>query len=455
MSLRVSVPALAAALFLTRSAGASEPRSLTIEQAVNEAIANHPRIRGGVADEAVSAARVTEAESNKLPDLGISAQLNRSSSNTVPGAFVPIQGFAPISGATRGKTLETGTWQSGASLWASWDALSFARQAAAVDVALAAKSEAKEATAARRLDVAYRAADAFLLLLEADAALRAAKASVDRADVLATVTTSLVDQALRPGADAARSDAELANARTMVARAEQARDLRQAALGEALGDPSLVVAPLPGELLARGDAPPTPGTVPPELRQSEAAVARASEAERLVRVEYLPRLDVIAALWVRGSGIFGSPADGLVTDVPNWLAGATLTWSVLEFPSIRARAKIAAATREAAVARRDEVALSIAGQLASARAMLRGAVGVAKQTPATLDSARTAEQQARARFKTGLSPVVDLADAQRLLAQAEIEDAVARLEVRRALLLIARATGDLGPFLHPAKSGAP
>lgn len=453
MSSRVFISAVVGTLLFARSAAASEPRSLTIEQAVNEALAHHPRMRGAAADEAVFAARVTEAESNKLPDLGISAQLNRSSSNTIPGAFVPIQGFAPIAGPTRGKTLETGTWQSGASLWASWDALSFARQAAAVDVALAGRSEAREATAARRLDIAYRAADAFLLLLEADAAVRAAKANIDRAEVLATVTKSLVDQALRPGADAARSEAELASARTMVARAEQARDVRQAALGEALGDPSLVVLPLPGQLLATGDAPVTGGTDHPELRQSQAGVARASEAERLVQVEYLPRLDVIAALWVRGSGIFGSPADGLVTDIPNWLAGATLTWSVLEFPTIRARAKVAAATRDAAVARRDEVALSIAGQLTSARAMLRGAVAVAKQTPATLDSARTAEQQATARFKTGLSPVVDLADAQRLLAQAEIDDAVARLEVRRALLLIARASGDLGPFLHPTKSG--
>jgi hypothetical protein len=39
-----------------------------------------------------------------------------------------------------------------------------------------------------------------------------------------------------------------------------------------------------------------------------------------------------------------------------------------------------------------------------------------------------------------------------LLAQAEIDDAVARLEVRRALLLLARASGDLGPFLAQSRS---
>jgi hypothetical protein len=49
--------------------------------------------------------------------------------------------------------------------------------------------------------------------------------------------------------------------------------------------------------------------------------------------------------------------------------------------------------------------------------------------------------------------VVDVADAQRVLAQAEIDDAVARLEVRRALLLFSRASGDLGPFLAQSRSG--
>jgi hypothetical protein len=41
-----------------------------------------------------------------------------------------------------------------------------------------------------------------------------------------------------------------------------------------------------------------------------------------------------------------------------------------------------------------------------------------------------------------------------VLTQAEIDDAVARLEVRRAQLLLARASGDLGPFLAHARAAA-
>ncbi len=429
-------------------------RTYTLEQAVADALANHPRLRASAAEESASEARVDEAKTGRLPDVGVSAQLNRSTGNTVPGTFFSAAGFVPISGPTRGKSLDEGVWQTGASLWATWDVLSLARQAAAVDVAIAGRSEAAAATSARRLDIAYRAADAYVVLLEAQEAVRAARVNVERARVLVGMTKPLVDQALRPGADQARAEAELASAQTTLARAEQSQEVRAAQLAEAVGNTALHVTAAPSGLLgpvdgiaARASASPTaPSTLHPDIVQSNAAVTRATEATRLVDVEFLPRLDLVAALWTRGSGYFQSPASGLVPDIANWAAGATLTWSFLDIPTIRARARVASATRDLAVARRDETVLSIAGQLATSTAVLRGALAVARQTPATLAAARTAEQQATARFKTGLAPVVDVADADRVLSQAEIDDAVARLEVRRALLLLARASGDLQPF---------
>ncbi len=67
-----------------------------------------------------------------------------------------------------------------------------------------------------------------------------------------------------------------------------------------------------------------------------------------------------------------------------------------------------------------------------------------------LASARAAEQQATARYQAGLSTAVEVAEAQRLLAQAEAEDALARLGVWRALLGLAAAQGSLEPFLDAA-----
>jgi len=82
---------------------------------------------------------------------------------------------------------------------------------------------------------------------------------------------------------------------------------------------------------------------------------------------------------------------------------------------------------------------------------MKAATEIARNTPAERDAATAGESQARARYQNGLASVVEVAEAQRLLAQAEADDAVARLGVWRALLATAQAHGDLAPFLEKIK----
>jgi outer membrane protein TolC len=266
-----------------------------------------------------------------------------------------------------------------------------------------------------------------------------------------------VTQSLRPGVDEARADAVLANAQTQLARAEQAREIRRAELAEALGHTGGGVEAVAGPLLGPVDqlraALAADVARHPQVVEATAAASRASQARRAVDVEYLPRLDLFAAFWARGSGLYNSPASGIVPDIPNWAACAVVTWSILDLPIIQQRSRAAEAEYTAALSRRDEVVLAVTGQIARATALVEGAMRVAQQTPVALASAQVAAQQALARYQSGLAPVVDVADAERVLAQAEIDDAVARLEVRRALLLLSRASGDLGPFLAQSRSG--
>ena len=59
-----------------------------------------------------------------------------------------------------------------------------------------------------------------------------------------------------------------------------------------------------------------------------------------------------------------------------------------------------------------------------------------------LAAAQQSEAQARARYQAGLASIVEVADAQSLLAQAEYQDQLARVDVWRALLAqaVAQAT---------------
>jgi outer membrane protein len=455
-----SVPAAVVAATFTLGVRAhaepAPPVRMTLDDAVARAIANHPRLRASRANERAADARIDEARTRELPALGVSAEINRSTGNTPPGAFFPATGFAPISGAPRGRTIDDGAWQTGASVWADWDVTTLARQAAAVDVALAAKSETEQATREGELEIAYATADAFVAAVSAHETSLAAKASLDRARVFSTVVRSLVTSGLRPGADAARADLELAFAETQLARAEQGEAVRGAQLAEAIGGIDRSVHPEPGALAGPiDDVGVTIGTrvdEHPMVKQKAKAIERASAERHAVDVDFLPRVDLLASVWLRGSGLYGSAADGLAPDIPNWAAGAVATWNLLDWPTIRARGRSAEANKEAAVAERDAAALTIAGQVQAASAIFEGSVRVARTTPAGLGAARSAEEQILARYRAGLAQAVDVADAERALAEAEADEAVARLDVRRAALLVARAAGNLEPFFRSARA---
>jgi outer membrane protein TolC len=75
---------------------------------------------------------------------------------------------------------------------------------------------------------------------------------------------------------------------------------------------------------------------------------------------------------------------------------------------------------------------------------------IAQNTPIELKAAHSALDQATARYKAGLVPIDDVAQAQRLMVQAEMDDAIARLNVWRAFLRLQFVRGDLQPFLQEA-----
>ncbi len=103
-------------------------------------------------------------------------------------------------------------------------------------------------------------------------------------------------------------------------------------------------------------------------------------------------------------------------------------------------------------ARYDQTLQDLTGQLEKARVALEGARRVAENTPIQLRAARDSESQARARYQAGLATLVEVADAQRLLVQAETDDALAKLSVWRGLASVAAAQGDLKPFMQLLRS---
>jgi outer membrane protein len=434
--------------------------ALTIEKAVETALANYPAIQAAQAQVSAAGAGIDLARTAYLPRTDLLWQMNRATRNNVFGLLLP-QGVVPsISGPVLGTTdLSDSVWGNAGGALFSWEPFDFGARRAGVRVAETVRDQASAELAVTRLEVAASAADAFLTVLAAQQRVAAARANIDRSRVFGETVAVLVKNQLRPGADESRANAELAAARTALIQAEQAEQIARAALAQALGIAGATLNPAAGPLLRL--PPPEPPPAPefalhPLVKAKTLAIDLIRARERVLERSWYPRFNLQSAIFSRGTGARTDGRtlgglNGLAPDTPNWAAGITITFPLFDYASIRARKNVETYRQQAESARYDQLVQNLTAEAQKARALMEGARRVAENTPVQLEAARTTEQQARARYQAGLTGVVEVAEAQRLLAQAEAEDAIARLGVWRALLAAAFANGNLEPFLKQAK----
>jgi outer membrane protein TolC len=369
---------------------------------------------------------------------------------------LPQSVISPISGPVLPSESDQSVWGSAAGILFSWEPFDFGHRRAAVDAARAGQSQATAEASVTRLDVAVTATNAFMTLLAAQEAAKAARADLERRQVFANAVNVLVDNELRPGADNSRAKAELARARTRLIRAEQAEQISRAALADRLG---IAGAPLQIESGPLLELPPvsglpsTPVTAHPVAVAQRAKVDVAGAFVHVLDRSVYPKLNVQSTVFGRGSGAntdgtVAGGLNGLGLERANWAAGITVSFSLFDFFSLRARKEIEVSNERAEAARYDQTLQDLTGQLEKVRAALEGARRVAENTPIELQAARDTESQARTRYQAGLATIVDVAEAQGLLVQAETDDVLARLAVWNNLASLAAVQGDLQPFLR-------
>lgn len=462
--------AIAACLFLnTESAGAQAgtepgalPHTFTLEEALAYAADHYPTVRASLEQVNAATAGVTVARAGYLPRLDSLWQTNRATTNNITGLLLPQSVVPSITGPPLAAASGQSVWGTAAGALVSWEPFDFGLRHATVSSAEAAVSRARADEALTRLDVQGAVGAAYLAVMAAERAVAVTQADVDRRDVLARAAHTLVDNQLRPGAEASRADAERAAARTRSIQARESLALARATLTRVLGVTTGGVAIDSNALLsALPSADTTTSTAVSahplaEVRHAAVDVARAQE-DVLARTD-LPRVYVQSSVFARGSGAdpngaLHAGADGLGFDRANWAAGVQVMFpNLFDFASLKARKAASAASTRAETARYDEALLIVTSQQQAAAAMVEAARAVAANTPVQLAAAQQSEAQASARYQAGLASIVEVADAQSLLAQAEFQDQVARVDLWRALLTHAVAHGDLTPFVNLVRS---
>jgi outer membrane protein len=435
---------------------------LTLDQAVDFALANYPAVRASMERALASKEGVSLSRTTYLPRTDLLWQSNRATRNNIFGLYFPQGVVPPISGPVLSSTSDRGVWGSMAGILLSWEPFDFGYRGANVDVAKATENRANAELSLTKLDVAGAVGDAFLRLAAAQQQVKAAEADVDRRQVLATSVHALVKEELRPGADASRADAELAAAKIQLIRSQQLEREGEATFAELLGISGSKVEIDTDSLLA---APATSYASQSALANHPAALVANSTLfetkarEKVLSKSYYPRFNLQGSFSGRGSGAntdgtFGTGTDGLDLMRHNWAVGLTATFSVLDFPSLHFKKQIEQSNERAQRADYDKTIQTLTAQAERAKAAYDSAVLISQNTPVELEAARLGEQQATARYQAALAPIVEVAEAQRLLLQAETEDNLARLTVWRSMLGEALAQGDLQPFLELARKRA-
>ena len=461
---------LSVALLLTMGttmSAQSDPQKtkvFTLEEAVEFALKNYPAVHASLERVRAAQAGVGVARTSYLPRTDLLWQSNRATDNNITGLTIPNSVIAPITGPVPTSTSNRSAWGSASGLLFSWEPLDFGNRGARVDAARAAQNRAAAEASLTRLDVSIATVNAYLALLATEQTVRAAQADLERRETFAKSVHVLVDNQLRAGADASRADAELARARVNLARAQQQAAISRAQLADILGIADQMVEVRESVLVG---APPAsvPAATSVALNPfAQVQHARVQEEQSLVHAldrSYYPKLYLQSVVMGRGSGVdatgkFLGGTEGLGPDRANWAAGLSVTFPVFDIFSIKSKKAVETANERAEEARYDQALQDLTGQLRKAQASLDGARKVAENTPLELDAARTTETQERARYQAGLATLVDVADSQSFLVQAEIDDVLARLAVWQNLASVAAAQGDLGPFLqslHDAAQG--
>lgn len=436
---------------------AAKPRVMTLADALAYAQAHQPAV---VAAKARIAAAKEDAKipaAQWLPTLGLAAEIVGSTTNNTTATPLSTGGALDLPRIGGTKSTTDGTFDlkpqpsSLLGVGVAQELFDFGRIGAQTAALEASVDVEKEHAKLTENDAGYQVKIAYYAVQAAHAVVKAAEGAYARAQAHRDLVKAAVDSQLRSPIDLTRAEADLM-------RFDVSRTRAKGALAAAQTHLAQVVGVSDAALDAREDAAPAaaPVTAAEALRATETSdpvilesAARVKEQEArtdAIRTETRPNLWLTGSFTGRAGGANPSSGDvptgqGWLPVVPNWDVGVVLSWRVFDgVTSARVNASVA---REEV--RRAELDQAKQVEIAGVRSALV-ADRVARDTLPALARARAAAEanyaQAEARFKQGLGTLVELADAEALRTEAEINEAVGRFEAARARAAIGRSTGE-------------
>ena len=307
----------------------------------------------------------------------------------------------------------------------------------------AATLEREAASASRdaaRQDLAFRAAQAFVQVLQLEATARATDAAVAAAESDRQRARARREVGLVTEADVLAVDVHLADMRQRQIAASGDLVVARMQLAEAVGlpltDPVVPVRPVPRPAPADGDALVRDAlTTHPDLRQADVHLQLADNGRRTARAALLPSVGVQAGWEFNGATVGAQQS--------SWVIGAEMRVNVFRGFADTARMSEAGHAHARATAERERVERRIEVDVRGALAQLAAARAREEAGRAALSQARESQRIIRDRYEGGLATVTDVLRAAEATLDAESRATGAEMDVVLRTVALDRALGRL------------
>lgn len=297
----------------------------------------------------------------------------------------------------------------------------------------------------------------YLELLRLQALQKIEQDNIARNAEVVKAVTAIVLHGLKPGVDSAVAAAELSRARLNLLDIDNRYNQVRIQMGTLTGLDTALVRPdtvnnnkLPGLL---GEQTPDSIAGHPMLEYYNAVYNQERAAEQVIRKSHLPKLNLMATGWMRGSsGSFNDVYDknlwsGLGYSRYNYLLGLGITYNLTDLKRTREKAAVQQYRSEVARQQLETTRTTLNGLLQEAETDIRTSRDKLKELPVQLSAARAAARQKMALYKGGLTNIIDVVTALFVLNRAETDLVQTRDAAWKALFRAAYAGNTISQLL--------
>ena len=434
------LPLLFAALaFGAAPAGAQT--ALTLEDAMRRAQGETPEARSLASAVGEADARVQRAQSGYWPRVDVSETVQRGDQPvfvfssllaqrrfTMANFAIPALNYPdPVTNTRTAITVEQSVFNAGlTSLGVQASKLNRDMAAATHDVG--------------RQELAFRAAQAFVAVLQREASVRAAEAAVAAAESDRQRARARREVGIVTEADVLAVEVHLADVQqrhiTATGDLAVARIQLAETVGLPLNDSVVALRPSPRPAPAEETALVRDAmTNHPQHRQADIELLLADNARRSARAALLPTVGVQAGWEFNGAT--------LAAQQSSWLVGAELRLNLFRGFADAARIAEAGHAHVRATAERERVQRRIEVEIRAALAQLATARAREDAGRAALAQARESQRIIRDRYDSGLASVTDVLRAAEATLDAESRATAAEMDVILKTVALDRALGRL------------